>query len=73
MEAVAEVEQKRDHDDRDDVVDHELRVLQRDALEHVRDVLALIERALERVVQLLPLDHFQRIRSVPAKSAPTAW
>src|SRR5262245_28435793 len=38
------------------------RVLERDALKHLRDTHAAVCRALERVVHLLPLHHVQRIR-----------
>src|SRR6266699_819812 len=37
------------------------RVLDRDGLEIVGDVFRLVERALQVVVDLLPLDHFERV------------
>src|SRR3954469_1574199 len=37
------------------------RVLQGNALQHLRDTHAAIGRALERIVHLLPLEDFQRI------------
>ena len=64
VEAVDEIEDERDQDDRDDVGDHvtsALRVLEGDALQHLRDAHAAVDRALERVVHLLPLDHLERI------------
>src|SRR5688500_12800968 len=47
-----------------------LRVLERDALEDVRHVLTLVQRTLERVVQLLPLDDLQRIGILSIEQAP---
>src|SRR4029434_4989034 len=37
------------------------RILEGDALQHMAYALTLIERSLERVVQLLPLHHFERV------------
>src|SRR5436305_14064827 len=38
------------------------RVLQRDALQHLRDAHTTVGGPLERVVHLFPLEHFERIR-----------
>src|SRR4051812_12689728 len=37
-------------------------VLERDALQHLRDAHAAVDRPFERVVHLLPLDHVERVR-----------
>ena len=68
VEPVDEVEDQRDRDDRQDV-DHVAAscsgVLDGDRLEHVAGVLDVVQRLLEVVVDLLPLDHGERVRVRP--------
>src|SRR5262249_22467243 len=70
VEAVDEIEHERDDDDPYYVVNHgRLTVLERDRLEDICYVLTLVQRILQRVVQLLPLDDVERVRRTEEERA----
>ena len=69
MEAVCEVEEQRHRDDGDErqVIHRRLRVLDDDVRDHVRGRLAGVEPAFERLVDVLPANHDQRVDALVAE------
>ena len=73
VEAVDEIEDQRDQrrsPGRTHVVRHAQRVLDGDGLEHVAGVLDVVQRLLQVVVDLLPLDHRSARPAGPRTAGP---